>query len=75
MRRHPGWQDQAVVVAVRHDQAADHPRRHPPRRRPGVLQGLVAALELNLERLGEVLPEVVRRAGLQRAAVAHQRLD
>ena len=36
---------------------------------------LVARLEGDVERLGEVLTEVVRRAGLQRAAVAHQRLD
>ena len=36
---------------------------------------LVARLELDVERLGEVLPEVVRRAGLERAPVAHQRLD
>ena len=31
-------------------------------------------LELEVERLGEVLPEVVRRAGLQRLVVLHQRL-
>ena len=74
-RRDVGRQDQAAVVAVRHDHAADQPRRHAPRRRPDVLQRLVAALELNLERLREVLPEVVRRARLQRAAVAHQRFD
>ena len=40
-----------------------------------MLHGLVAALELNLEGLGEILPEVVRCAGLQRAAVAHHRFD
>ena len=40
-----------------------------------MLHGLVAALELDLERLGEVLAEVVRSAGLQRAAIAHQGLD
>ena len=36
---------------------------------------LVARLKRDVERLGEVLAEVVRRAGLQRAAVAHQRFD
>src|SRR5262249_56998738 len=44
-------------------------------RRPGVLHLFVASLELDAERLREVLPEVVRRAGLERATVAHQRLD
>ena len=32
-------------------------------------------LELDAEGLGEVLPEVVGRGSLQRAAVAHERLD
>ena len=35
-RRQPRRQHQAVVVAVRHDQRADQPRRHAPGRRPGV---------------------------------------
>ena len=32
-------------------------------------------LELHVERLGEILPEEVRRAGLQRPPVLHHRLD
>ena len=68
-------QHEARVVAVGHDQPADQPRRDAPRRRPHVLQRLVAALELDVEGLGEVLAEVVRGARLQRPAVAHQRLD
>ncbi len=40
-----------------------------------VLQRLVTPLELDVECLGKILPEVVRRAGLERAAVAHQCLD
>ena len=40
-----------------------------------MLQCLVSSLELDLERLCEVLPEVMRRAGLQGTAVGHQRLD
>ncbi len=51
IRRDVRRQDEAAVVAVRHDHAADEPRRHAPRRRPRVLQRLVAALELDLERL------------------------
>ena len=75
IRRDARREDEPAVVAVRHDDAADHSRRNAPRGRPGVLQRLVAALELDLERFREVLPEVVRRAGLQRAAIAHERLD
>ena len=75
IRRDRRRQDQAAVVAVRHDHGADQARRHAPRRGPRVLQRLVAALELDLERLGEVLSEVVRGARLQRAAIAHQRFD
>ena len=40
-----------------------------------MLDGLVPSLELDLERFREVLPEIMRRTRLQRAAVAHQRLD
>ena len=58
-----------------HDHRADQARGDAPRGGPAVLQRLVAALELDLEGLGEILAEVVRGAGLQRAAVAHQRFD
>src|SRR5687767_15872907 len=40
-----------------------------------MLERLVPSLELNLEGFREILSKVVRRAGLQRAPVAHQRLD
>ena len=75
VRRDARRQHEAAVVAVRHDDGADEPRRHAPGRAPDVLHRLVARLERDVERLREVLTEVVRRAGLQRAAVAHQRLD
>ena len=38
-------------------------------------QRAVLVLELDARRLGEVLAEEVRRAGLQRLAVLHHRLD
>src|SRR3954452_23894041 len=40
-----------------------------------MLHRLVAPLELDLERLREVLSEVVRRAGLERTAIPHERFD
>ena len=55
--------------------AADESRRHAPRGPPHVLDRLVAGLKRDVERLREILPEIVRRAGLQRPAIAHQRLD
>ena len=75
VRGDPRRQHEPGLVAVRHDHAADEPRRHAPRRPVDVLERLVARLEADLERLREVLAEVVRRPGLQRPAVAHQRLD
>ncbi len=75
IRRDERRQHEPAVVAVDHDDGADEPRRHAPRRAPDVLHRLVARLERDVERLREILAEVVRRAGLQRAAVAHQRFD
>ena len=75
LRRKPRRQHHAVVVAVGHDQAADQPRGHPPRGGPGVHERAVAVAEADVARLGEVLPQEVRGAGLQRPAVLHHRLD
>jgi hypothetical protein len=69
-RRHP----QAVVVAVAHDQAADHPGGRAPGRLPGVLAAALGGGELHVERLGEVLAQLVAGAHLQRLAVAHHPL-
>ena len=68
-------QDEPLVVRVRHDQRSDQARRHAPRRRPDVLQLVVLVLERHVERSGEVLPEEVAGAGLERFPVLHQRLD
>ena len=72
-RRNARRQDQAVVVRVRHDDRADHARRNAPAGRPGELLLTVGVLELDLERLGEVLAEEVARTGLKRLGVAHHR--
>ena len=61
-RRDPRRQDQAGVVAVDHDERADHAGRDAPARRPDVLALAVHVLEGDVERLGEVLAEVVGRA-------------
>mmetsp|Transcript_38672 Transcript_38672/g.93892 ORF Transcript_38672/g.93892 Transcript_38672/m.93892 type:complete len:408 (+) Transcript_38672:174-1397(+) len=68
-------QDEPQVVRVRHHQRADQPCAHAPRRRPHQLLLVLLRLELHVERLGEVLPQEVRGAGLQRPAVLHERLD
>src|SRR4029079_16650556 len=59
--RHARRQYQAFVIAVGHDRRADESRAHAPARREGVLLLLLAAEELDVERLGEVLTEVMAR--------------
>ena len=46
-----------------------------PACRPGELLLVLHALEGDVERLGEVLPQEVAGAGLERLAVLHHRLD
>ncbi len=70
-RRH----DDAVVIAVGHDHAADQPGGGAPRGGPGILLLLVGRLELDLGGAGEILPEKVGRPGLERLAVLHHGLD
>ena len=74
-RRHLRRNAQAAIVAVHHDQRAEHAPRHPPRRRPGELLRLVLGLERDVVGAREVLAELVRGPGLQRLAVGHQRFD
>ena len=75
IRRDLRRKNQAAVVAVHHDNGPDQTRRHAPRCAPDVLHRLVPALELDVVDLREILSQVVRRAGLQRTAVAHQRFN
>src|SRR5688500_12855425 len=53
---------QSVVVAVRHDEPANHAGGYAPARVPGVFHSAFLSLELEVERLREILTEVVRRA-------------
>ena len=68
-------EDESVVVAVRHDDRADHTRRNAPRRLMRVTDFVVPVGERDVERFGESVAEVVRRAALERDAVVHHRLD
>ena len=74
-RRDVRRQDEAAVIAVGHDQAADDPRGHTPRGlvRIGLLVVLVGVGDV--ERAGEPVAEVVARAGLERLVVVHHALD
>src|SRR3989442_1640196 len=74
-RREARRDAQAVVVAVAHDQAADHAGADAPRGLPRVLALAAVGEVLDVERLGEVLPELVRRAHLQGLAVAHHAFE
>ena len=68
-------QDEALVVAVGHDDRADQAGGHAPRGLLHVLQGVVLIRVGHVERLGKAVAEVVARAGLQRLAVVHHGLD
>ena len=70
-----GRQDQSLVVAVDHDHGADDAARDGPGGGLAVLQRVALIEILDIERLRKVLPEVMRRAGLQGALVPHHRLD
>jgi hypothetical protein len=60
---------------VGHDHRADQPRADAPARRVDEILLLVAAEELDLERLGKILRQVVARPHLQRLAVLHEAFD
>ena len=68
-------QDQAVVVAVGHDDSADQAGGRAPGGLERILQGVVAAREGHVIGAAEFVTEVVARAALQGLAVLHHRLD
>ena len=72
--RDHGRDDQPALVAVRHDERTDEARRYPPRGGVGVLVRAVFVQKADVERLGEVLPQIMRSARLQALAVVHHRL-
>ena len=58
-----------------HDESTHQTGRNTPRRGPHIFQLALLVDILHIERLGEVLPQEVRRAALEGLAVLHQRLD
>ena len=67
--------DDAVVVAVSHDQRADHARRKSPARGINELASSLLRLERNVESFREILAQMMRRSRLKRLAVAHHGFD
>ena len=74
-RRDARRQNNAVVVAVRHDHCAHHASSHAPARGPAKLLFALARLELDPAGASEVLPEEMRCASLDRLAVLHHRFE
>ena len=68
-------QDKAVVVAVGHDDRADHARGGAPGGLERILELVVAAGEGHVVGTGELIAEVVAGRALQRLAVLHHALD
>ena len=69
-----GGQHQAVVVAVGHDDAADHAGGHAPGGLVGVMELVVPAGKGDVKGLGEAVAEVVAGAGLEGLLVVHHAL-
>jgi len=69
----PGRYPQPGVVAVTHDQPADHAGGHTPGGLPDVRPLTGGGQVLHVEGPGEVLTEFVAGAHLQRLAVTHHR--
>ncbi len=74
-RRDARRQNQAVVVAVHHDQRADHTRGGAPRGLVRIVELVVLAGKGDAKALGKAVSEIVRGAALQSNAVVHHRLD
>ena len=66
-RRDAGREHETLIVAVHHDGDADGSRGAPPRVLPHHAPSALLVLVLDLEHLGEVLPEAVRGGALDAA--------
>ena len=71
--RQQGWNAHALVIAVRHNESTDEPRRDAPARVPGKFLRSRFCLELQIKDLREILAEIVRRTSLQGLVVLHHR--
>ena len=75
VRSDAGRQHQPLVVRVAHDEAADQAGADAPTGLPDVIETPFLVLELHVERLSEILAEVVAGAGLERQPILHHGLD
>src|SRR5262249_11532918 len=69
------WNDQPLIITMRHDEAADQPRRNAPARCPGILQLALAALELHAKSLGKILTQEMAGSPLKRPSILHHRFN
>ena len=70
-----GRQDEAVVVAVRHDDGADHAGGGAPGGLEGILELVVAAGEGHVVGTGELVAEVVAGRALKGLVILHEAFD
>ena len=70
-----GGSIETIVVPMRHDERADHPRAHSPAGRPRIFELAVARLKLDPGCLRKVLPEEMRGACLDGFSILDHRLD
>ena len=66
---------QTVIIAMRHDHAADHPRRDAPAGCVGQRLAAFAVLEFDPARRRKIRAEIMAGPGLERLAVLHHRFD
>ena len=66
---------QAVIIAMGHDEPADHAGRHAPAGRLRQFLAALGILETDILRLAEGGAQEVRRTGLQRLAILHHGFD
>ena len=70
-----GWQNDAVIIRVHHNERSNETGADAPAGGPRMRELAVASLKFDARGLGEVLPEEVGGAGLDRLAVLHHCLD
>ncbi len=64
-----------LIVAVNHNQRANHACRHTPRSGVGEFKFVVFVEEINFESGGEILPKIMGCAALQGFGIAHHGFD
>ena len=70
-----GGKYKSVIIAVSHDNGADHSRRNTPGGLVRIFYRIISSGEGNVEGLCEAVPEIVGGSALESNAVMHHRLD